>query len=110
MYMYKSQSNIPNRLQLYKTSFLIDYISICKVDICYNNCIGVGPMHQKKDFKRKRSFIRRKRNYFRFAKLTGMTRSEFLLVIFLNIKLFEYLDRILKQGCPILYVIALLLP
>ena len=35
-YIYKSQSNLPNRLQLYKTSFLIGYNSICKVDICYN--------------------------------------------------------------------------
>ena len=37
IYIHKSQSNLPNRLQLYMTSFLIGYNSICKVDICYNN-------------------------------------------------------------------------
>ena len=31
--MYKSQSNLPNRLLLYKTSFLIGYKSICEVYI-----------------------------------------------------------------------------
>ena len=36
IYIYKSQSNLP-RLQFYITSFLIDYNSICNVDICYNN-------------------------------------------------------------------------
>ena len=37
IYIYKSQPNLPNRLQLYKTSFLLGYNSICKVDKCYNN-------------------------------------------------------------------------
>ena len=36
IYIYKSQSNLPNRLQLYKTSFVIGYTSIYKVDVCYN--------------------------------------------------------------------------
>ena len=35
-YIYKSQSNLPNRIQHYMISFLIGYNSICKVDICYN--------------------------------------------------------------------------
>ena len=37
IYIYKSQSNLPNRLQLYKIGFLIGYKSICKVDIRYKN-------------------------------------------------------------------------
>ena len=32
-YIYKNQSNLPNKLQLYMTSFLISYNSIFKVDI-----------------------------------------------------------------------------
>ena len=36
IYIYKSQFNLPNILQLYMTSFLIGYNCICKVDICYN--------------------------------------------------------------------------
>ena len=40
IYIYRSQSNISNRLQLYKISFLIGYKSICKVDICYNTVQG----------------------------------------------------------------------
>ena len=36
IYIYKSQFDLSTRLQLYKTSFLIGYNSICKVDICYN--------------------------------------------------------------------------
>ena len=46
IYTHKSQSNIPNTLQLYKTSFLIGYNSICKIDICYN-------MHISEIFKKK---------------------------------------------------------
>ena len=49
MNIYKNQFNFPNRLQLYKTSFLIGYNSICKVDTCYNR--DVRPYVSKLDSK-----------------------------------------------------------